>query len=167
MALATVDANGRPSVRMVLLKGFDRRGFLFFTNYESRKARELAVNAGAAVALYWPTLHRQVRATGPVTHVSREESEVYFATRPREARLAAWASRQSEVISSRDELEGRYREVEAEFAGHDVPLPPFWGGMRLAPNVFEFWQGRENRLHDRFRYSLAADGTWVIERLAP
>jgi pyridoxamine 5'-phosphate oxidase len=167
MSLATVDAKGRPSVRMVLLKGFDRRGFLFFTNYESRKARELSANAAAAVALYWPTLHRQVRATGPVTRASREESEVYFATRPRQAQLAAWASRQSEAIESRDALEARYAELEAEFGGRDVPLPPFWGGFRLAPEVFEFWQGMENRLHDRFRYSPGGEGSWLIERLAP
>jgi pyridoxamine 5'-phosphate oxidase len=167
MAVATVDREGRPSVRMVLLKGFDRRGFVFFTNYESRKAREVATNDRAAVALYWPTLHRQVRATGRVTRVSSEESERYFATRPREARLAAWASAQSKVITSRDELEKRYHELEAEFAGRDVTLPPFWGGLRLQPEEFEFWQGRENRLHDRFRYLPAADGAWKIDRLAP
>ena len=167
MALATVDEKGQPSVRMVLLKGFDRRGFGFVTNYESRKARELAANSRAALTIYWPTLHRQVRATGTVGPVPREESEGYFQTRPREARLAAWASRQSEVIRSREDLKARYREVEAEFEGRDVTLPPFWGGMRLQPEVFEFWQGRENRLHDRFRYSPGPDGSWVIDRLAP
>jgi len=152
---------------MVLLKGFDRRGFLFFTNYESRKAKELASNAEAAVALYWPTLHRQVRAAGPVSRASQQESELYFGTRPRQAQLAAWASRQSDVIDSRDVLENRYRELEEQFAGREVGLPPFWGGLRLAARVFELWQGRENRLHDRFRYSLDAAGDWVIERLAP
>ena len=167
MSLATVDGQGRPSVRMVLLKGFDRRGFLFFTNYESRKARELAENSGAALALYWPTLHRQVRATGPVTRAPSVESEVYFATRPRQAQLAAWASRQSEAIESREVLEARYAELEAEFAGREVHFPPFWGGLRLAPEVFEFWQGRENRLHDRFRYSPGPWKSWLIERLAP
>ena len=167
MALATVEETGTPSVRMVLLKGFDRGGFVFFTNYESRKARELAANGRAALALYWPTLHRQVRATGAVRRTSKEESERYFATRPREARLAAWASRQSEAIPDRGHLEARYRELQAEFSGRDVPLPPFWGGMRLRPETFEFWQGRENRLHDRFRYSLGTDGIWTIERLAP
>jgi pyridoxamine 5'-phosphate oxidase len=167
MALATVDEIGTPSVRMVLLKGFDRGGFVFFTNYESRKARELAANGRAALALYWPTIHRQVRAIGTVRRTSKEESERYFATRPREARLAAWASRQSEAIPDRSHLEARYRELQAEFSGRDVPLPPFWGGMRLGPETFEFWQGRENRLHDRFRYSLGTDGIWTIERLAP
>jgi pyridoxamine 5'-phosphate oxidase len=167
MALATVDEIGTPSVRMVLLKGFDRGGFVFFTNYESRKARELAANGRAALALYWPALHRQVRAIGTVRRTSKEESERYFATRPREARLAAWASRQSEAIPDRSHLEARYRELQAEFSGRDVPLPPFWGGMRLGPETFEFWQGRENRLHDRFRYSLGTDGIWTIERLAP
>ena len=167
MSLATVDRDGRPSVRMVLLKGFDARGFVFFTNYESRKGRELALTPRAAVALYWPTLHRQVRATGAVTRMSQEESDRYFATRPREARLAAWASRQSEVIPNRDELENRYSELEAEFTGRDVTLPPFWGGMRLEPDEFEFWQGRENRLHDRFRYRPDGSGGWKIDRLAP
>jgi pyridoxamine 5'-phosphate oxidase len=117
--------------------------------------------------LYWPTLHRQVRSAGGVARVSREESERYFGTRPREARLAAWASHQSEVIRSRDDLEALYREMETKFADRDVTLPPFWGAMRLQPEVFEFWQGRENRLHDRFRYLPATDGGWVIDRLAP
>ena len=167
MALATVDTTGQPSVRMVLLKGFGREGFLFFTNYESRKARELAANPRAALALYWPTLHRQVRATGAVSRASTEDSERYFDTRPREARLAAWASRQSEAIAHRDHLEERYQALQTEFEGREVPLPPFWGGMRLSPESFEFWQGRENRLHDRFRYARDAEGRWVIERLAP
>jgi pyridoxamine 5'-phosphate oxidase len=167
MALATVDRDGRPSVRMVLLKGFDARGFVFFTNYESRKGRELAATLRGAIALYWPTLHRQVRATGLATRVAQEESARYFATRPREARLAAWASRQSEVIASRDELERRYDELQSKFTGQDVALPPFWGGMRLEPEEFEFWQGRENRLHDRFRYQPDEDGGWRIDRLAP
>jgi pyridoxamine 5'-phosphate oxidase len=167
MALATVDRDGRPSVRMVLLKGFDAHGFVFFTNYESRKGRELAATPRGAIALYWPTLHRQVRATGLVTRVAQEESAKYFATRPREARLAAWASRQSEVMASRDELERGYDELQSKFAGQDVTLPPFWGGMRLEPDEFEFWQGRENRLHDRFRYRPNVDGGWRIDRLAP
>jgi pyridoxamine 5'-phosphate oxidase len=167
MALATVDDAGQPSVRMVLLKGFDRHGFVFVTNYESRKAKELAANPRAALSFYWPTLHRQVRSGGSVARVSRDESERYFGTRPREARLAAWASHQSEVIRSRDDLEERYREMETKFADRDVTLPAFWGAMRLQPEVFEFWQGRENRLHDRFRYSPATDGGWVIDRLAP
>jgi len=166
MALATVDAEGHPSVRMVLLKGCDRRGFVFYTNYGSRKSTEFAATPHGALALYWPTLHRQVRARGGVTRTSDEESAQYFATRPREARLAAWASHQSEPIPDRAHLEAQYRRLQEEFAGRDVPLPPFWGGMRLNPDSFEFWQGRDNRLHDRFRYSLSG-GKWLIERLAP
>src|SRR2546426_4656888 len=141
MALATVDAQGRPSVRMVLLKGFDRTGFVFHTNYGSRKSKEIAAMPHAALALYWPTLHRQVRAWGGVTRTSAEESAQYFATRPREARLAAWASHQSEPIPDRAHLEAQYRRLQEEFAGRDVPLPPFWGGMRLKRDAFEFWQG--------------------------
>ena len=167
VALATADAGGRPSVRHVLLRGLDQRGFVFYTNYESRKGRELEGNPRAGMAFYWRELDRQVCATGTVERISREESEAYFRTRPREARLGAWASRQSEVASSREELDARYREIDARYPGDDVPLPPNWGGFRLAPEVVEFWKGREHRLHDRFRYTRQPDGSWVIERLFP
>jgi pyridoxamine 5'-phosphate oxidase len=167
VALATVDGRGRPSVRHVLLRGLDRRGFVFYTNYESRKSRDLSANPSAAMAFYWRELHRQVCVTGTVERTSREESEAYFRSRPREARVGAWASRQSEVVSSREELDARYREIDARYPGENVPLPENWGGFRLAPETVEFWKGREHRLHDRFRYSLQTDGTWVIERLFP
>jgi pyridoxamine 5'-phosphate oxidase len=167
VALATVDAEGRPSVRHVLLRGLEQRGFVFYSNYESRKGRELAANPHAAMAFYWRELDRQVCVTGTVERTSREESEAYFRTRPREARIGAWASRQSEVASSREELDARYRDIDARYPGEDVPLPPNWGGFRLAPETVEFWKGREHRLHDRFRYTSRPDGAWVIERLFP
>jgi pyridoxamine 5'-phosphate oxidase len=167
MALATSTADGAPSVRFVLLKGVDRRGFVFFTNYESRKGRELAGNPRAALAFYWAGPGRQVRATGPVVRLGQEESEAYWRTRPRESQLAASVSRQSEVIASRASLEEDYARLAAQFDGRDVPLPPSWGGMRLEPEAIEFWQHRENRLHDRLRYTRRSDGTWGIERLAP
>jgi len=167
VALATVDAGGRPSVRHVLLRGLDERGFVFYTNYESRKGRELEGNTRAGMAFYWRELDRQVCVTGTVERTSREESEAYFRTRPREARLGAWASRQSEIASSREELDARYREMDARYSGEDVPLPPNWGGYRLAPEAVEFWKGREHRLHDRFRYTRQSDASWVIERLFP
>lgn len=165
MALATADQEGRPSVRMVILRAFDRRGLVFFTNYESPKALDLTENPRAAVVLNWPEAHRQVRITGTTRMLSREESESYFRQRPPGHRLAAWASPQSEVIPGREVLEQRFEEVRARFSD-DVPLPPFWGGIRVEPHVMEFWQGRENRLHDRVRYTRGDDG-WVIERLAP
>jgi len=167
MALATADAVGRPSVRHVLLRGFDERGFVFYTNYESRKGRELADNPRAAVAFYWRELERQVCVTGTVERTTREESEAYFRSRPREARLGAWASRQSAVAASREELDDRYREIEQRYPGEDIPLPPHWGGFRLLPDTVEFWKGREHRLHDRIRYTRRPDGTWAIERLYP
>jgi len=167
VALATVDAGERPSVRHVLLRGLDERGFVFYTNYESRKGRELEGNTRAGMAFYWRELDRQVCVTGTVERTSREESEAYFRTRPREARLGAWASRQSEIASSREELDARYREMDARYSGEDVPLPPNWGGYRLAPEAVEFWKGREHRLHDRFRYTRQSDASWVIERLFP
>jgi pyridoxamine 5'-phosphate oxidase len=167
VALATADAGGRPSVRHVLLRGLDEHGFVFYTNYGSRKGRELDGNPRAGMAFYWRELDRQVCVTGTVERTSREESQDYFRTRPREARLGAWASRQSEVASSREELDVRYREIDARYPGDDVPLPPNWGGYRLAPEVVEFWKGREHRLHDRFRYTRQPDGSWVIERLFP
>lgn len=167
MTLATATADGIPSARMVLLKGFDEHGFSFFTNYGSRKARELDENPRAALVVYWPELRRQVRVTGRVERLPRDESEAYFRTRPHGSRLAAWASRQSRVIPSRDVLEGEYRRLEAEYAGGDVPLPPFWGGFRVVPDSVELWMGRPNRLHDRLRYSRRPDGSWAIERLSP
>jgi pyridoxamine 5'-phosphate oxidase len=168
MALATATADGVPSARMVLLKGVDERGFVFFTNYESRKAVELAENPRAALILYWVSLRRQVRVTGRVDPITQEESEAYFRSRPFGSRLAAWASRQSSVIPDRSVLEDEYRRLEAEYGDEDVPLPPFWGGYRLTPDAVEFWMGRENRLHDRLRYRRDADASgWIIERLSP
>ena len=166
MTLATADKSGRPSARIVLLKGVDERGFLFFTNYESRKGRELAENPRSALVLYWAELERQVRVTGTVARVPRPESENYFQSRPRGHQLGAWVSNQSGVVANRALLEERLRELERQFPG-EIPLPPYWGGYRLVPDEIEFWQGRPNRLHDRFRYSKATAGSWLIERLAP
>ncbi|MGA3243722.1 MAG: pyridoxamine 5'-phosphate oxidase [Bacteroidota bacterium] len=166
MALATATGEGKPSVRMVLLKGYDDRGFVFFTNYEGRKSSELLKNPNAALLFYWSELERQVRIEGTVEKTSRQESEEYFNTRPLESRLGAWASRQSEVIPGRSDLERKVSDLKESYANREVPVPPFWGGFRLQPQVFEFWQGRENRLHDRIRYSLQG-GVWVIERLSP
>jgi pyridoxamine 5'-phosphate oxidase len=166
MALATATGEGKPSVRMVLLKGYDDRGFVFFTNYEGRKSSELLANPNAALLFYWSELERQVRIEGGVEKTSRQESEEYFNMRPLESRLGAWASRQSEVIPGRSDLEQKVSDLKERYANREVPVPPFWGGFRLQPQVFEFWQGRENRLHDRIRYSLQG-GVWVIERLSP
>jgi pyridoxamine 5'-phosphate oxidase len=167
VALGTATEDGRPSVRMVLAKGFDERGFKFHTGRGSRKARELAATGRGALLFYWHPLGRQVRIEGPVERVSDEESDEYFRTRPRGGQIAAWASAQSEVIGSREELEARVAELEHEFEGRDVPLPPHWGGYRLEPAVWEFWQHRESRLHDRFRYERQDGGQWKIDRLAP
>ena len=166
MTLATADKDGRPSARTVLLKDFDDRGFVFYTNYDSPKGRALAENPRAALVFHWPDLERQVCLSGSVARVSDEESDAYFLTRPRESQLGAWASPQSSVIGTREELDQRVAEVERRFAGREVPRPPYWGGFRLAPEVVEFWQGRRSRLHDRFRYR-KVDANWVIERLAP
>jgi len=166
MTLATATAEGAPSARMVLLKELDHRGFVFYTNYASRKGLELAANPRAALVFHWSEQHRQVRITGSVERLPRDISERYFATRPRGAQLAAWASRQSEVIRDRASLERRFVQLEAEYRGRVVPLPEHWGGFRLVPDSFEFWQGRENRLHDRLRY-LPRDGGWKYQRLAP
>jgi pyridoxamine 5'-phosphate oxidase len=165
-ALATADANGRPSARHVLLRAFDDRGFVFYTNHDSRKGQELAANPQAAITIVWKELDRQVSAAGPVERVPEEESAAYFRTRPREARIGAWASRQSDVLGGREELEARFAEVDARYPGDDVPLPPFWGGFVLRPRTVEFWQGRPFRLHDRFRYAREAGG-WTIDRLFP
>ncbi|HEX5950149.1 MAG TPA: pyridoxamine 5'-phosphate oxidase [Actinomycetota bacterium] len=166
MALATADAAGHPAVRHVLLKGLDGRGLTFFTNRQSRKGRHLAENQQAAVAFLWRELHRQASALGTVSPIAEEESFAYFRTRPREARLGAWASRQSARAGSREELDGAYRRMAERFPDDDVPLPPNWGGYRLVPEEFEFWKGRRHRLHDRFRY-IRVDRGWRIERLYP
>ncbi len=167
MTLATADREGRPSARTVLLKGVDARGFAFYTNYESRKGRELAANPNAALVLFWAELERQVCIAGTVTKMSREESMLYFNSRPKGSRLAAWVSSQSENIAGRDTLESRLNELLARFPGEEVPLPPYWGGYLLAPMRIEFWQGRPNRLHDRFQYLKGPDNAWQISRLSP
>ncbi len=167
MTLATAGADCRPSARLVLLKGFDASGFVFYTNYESRKARELAANPWAALVFFWPQLARQVRIEGRVEPVAPHESDAYFQSRPRGSQLGAWASHQSQVISSRAVLDQRMQELTAAYQAHPVPRPPYWGGYRLAPTLVEFWQGRPNRLHDRLRYRRLEDGGWLIERLAP
>jgi pyridoxamine 5'-phosphate oxidase len=168
MVLATVAPSGQPSTRVVLLKAVDARGFSFFTNYESRKGRELAGNARASLTFPWIALERQVCITGSVSKLSREESAAYFKLRPRASRLGAWASpKQSEVVADRAVLETRMKQFEAQYPGEDVPLPPYWGGYVLAPVEVEFWQGRPSRLHDRLRYARQPDGSWRIERLSP
>jgi len=167
MALATAGADGVPSARMVLLRGVDQRGFVFYTNYESRKAAELAANPRVALVFWWGELQRQVRVEGPVERTSQDESAAYFRTRPLGSRFSAWASPQSRVVPGRALLDERVAELAARHPDGDVPLPPFWGGYRLVPEVVELWQGRPNRLHDRLRYTRAAAGGWRIERLAP
>jgi pyridoxamine 5'-phosphate oxidase len=166
MALATATSGGRPSARMVLLKHADARGFGFHTNYESRKGDELAANPQAALLFHWRPLGRQVRVEGSVERVTAEESEAYFRTRPLGSRIAAWASPQSRPLASRAELDQLYADAAERFPGDDVPLPPHWGGLRLVPEAYEFWQHQENRLHDRVRYERAAAG-WTRTRLAP
>lgn len=165
MVLATADRSGRPSARVVLLKACDAKGFVFYSNYGSRKGRELEENPRASLVFYWKDFDRQVRVEGRVEKVGREESEIYFRSRPLGARLGAWASQQSEVIAGREELERAVREAEERF-GEAVPCPEDWGGYRVVPDEVEIWQGRENRLHDRFRYRLES-GSWTIDRLSP
>jgi pyridoxamine 5'-phosphate oxidase len=166
MALASSTPDGAPSVRYVLLKGIDDRGVEFFTNYESRKGRELIANPRAALAILWKPLQRQVRLEGPVEVLTPEESDAYFASRSRGSQLGAWASRQSEAIPDREWLENRLAEVDAEY-GSEVPRPPHWGGFRLVPDAIEFWEGRPNRLHDREAFTRGADGAWHSRRLSP
>jgi pyridoxamine 5'-phosphate oxidase len=166
IALATAAADGRPSIRHVLLREIEDRGFVFYTNHESRKGNELDENPRAAFSIYWRELDRQISVTGDVSQVTAEESDAYFATRPREARLGAWASRQSTELASREELMDRFVAFEARYPGDDVPRPPFWGGYRIDPITVEFWQGRQHRLHDRFLYERADDG-WSLRRLSP
>ena len=165
--LATATRGGRPGARVVLLKGADRRGFVFYTNYGSRKGRELAGNPRATLVFPWIALERQVIVEGPVRKVSRVEAAAYFRTRPRASQVGAWASAQSAVIAGRAVLEESFKAIEGKYAGREVPLPPHWGGFRIAPETVEFWQGRRSRLHDRLRYRRDPGGEWVVERLAP
>ena len=166
MVLATATRDGRPSTRTVLLKALDGRGFVFFTNYDSRKGRDLAENARVSLLFPWIAYERQVIVEGAVTRLPREESDAYFHSRPRPSQLAAWASPQSTIIGSRAALEEAMKTLERKYAGLEVPLPPHWGGYRVTPESVEFWQGRRNRLHDRLRYRREKDG-WIVERLAP
>jgi len=167
MSLATVTTDGKPTSRMVLLKGVDLNGFVFYTNYRSAKAKELDANPNAALVFFWPQLERQVRVEGRVTRTSAAESSEYFATRPRGSQIGAWASPQSEVIATRTELEKRKAEFEERYRDREVDWPEHWGGYRLKPDRIEFWKGRPDRLHDRILYEREADGTWSIKRLAP
>jgi pyridoxamine 5'-phosphate oxidase len=168
MVLSTVDEHGVPSGRTVLLKGVDARGFVFYTNYTSAKSSEIDVTGRAALTFAWSEVRRQVRVVGTAARVEDAESDAYFASRPRGSQLGAWASDQSSIVSSRAELDDQYAEVERRFAGRDVPRPPHWGGYRVRPQIVELWQGRENRLHDRLRYTLdASTRAWTINRLAP
>ena len=167
MSLATAGSDCRPSVRIVLLKSFDQDGFVFFTNYESEKGKQLDANSYAALAFYWIELDRQIRVSGKVNRTSHEESQTYFHSRPAGSQLSAWASRQSEVLDGRRVLDARMAEMTERFGDKRIPLPPHWGGYRLKPDTVEFWQGRPNRLHDRFRYTRQKDSPWQIDRLAP
>jgi pyridoxamine 5'-phosphate oxidase len=168
MTIATITPEGDPSARVVLLKGLDDRGLAFYTNYESDKGREIAQSPRACANLFWVLLERQIRVTGVITKVSREESEAYFKSRPRDSQLGAWASRQSAVLQGRADLEKRMEEARARFGEGEIPCPPHWGGYRLEPSRIEFWQGRPNRLHDRLRYTKdEAPHSWRVERLSP
>ena len=167
MSLSTVTPDGRPTARMVLLKQVDHEGFVFFTNYQISKAKQLEINPYAALVFYWPQLERQVRVEGKVTKTSADESSAYFATRPRESQIGAWASPQSEVISAREVLEQRARELAEQYCDQGIDCPAYWGGYRLKPDRIEFWKGRVGRLHDRILYELQPDGSWTTKRLAP
>jgi pyridoxamine 5'-phosphate oxidase len=167
MTLATADKNGKPSARIVLLKGLDERGFIFYTNCKSRKGRELSQNPNAALTFFWAELERQVCVAGKIKKLSRAESEKYFQSRPRASQIAAWASGQSSVLKNREALEIKWSELEKKFPGEKIPLPPNWGGLVLRPERIEFWQGRPSRLHDRFQYSRQKNNSWKLERLAP
>ncbi len=167
MTLATADAAGRPSARIVLLKGFDQRGFAFYTNYESRKGRELSANPRASLVFFWPELERQIRIDGAVARLTREESSTYFHSRPVRSQVGAMVSHQSTVIRSRGELDAREAELLREFAGKEIPMPDYWGGFRVTPRAIEFWQGRPSRLHDRLRYTAIDGSGWKLERLSP
>jgi pyridoxamine 5'-phosphate oxidase len=167
MTLATADKQGRPSARIVLLKGVDQRGFIFYTNYDSRKGQELAENQQAALVFYWPEQERQVCVAGEVSRLPLAESDAYFKSRPRGSQLGAWASAQSAVVRDRAALEAKWNQMETQFAGQEIPRPLHWGGYVLCPARIEFWQGRPNRLHDRFRYTRQPGNTWFIERLSP
>jgi pyridoxamine 5'-phosphate oxidase len=167
MSLATVSPAGTPSLRMVLLKGFDARGLVFYTNYHSHKARDIAANPAVALLFSWLPLERQVSVTGRAEKITMAESLRYFLSRPRDSQIGAWASRQSEIITTRSLLETKFAEMKSKFLNGEVPLPDFWGGYRVTPDAFEFWQGRPSRLHDRFRYARQPDGRWTIERLMP
>lgn len=168
MILATVSANGAPSQRTVLLKYFDHQGFVFFTNYESKKARQIEENAQVSLLFFWVTLERQIQISGNASKISSTESLKYFVTRPRGSQIGAWCSQQSQVISSRQILEMKFDEMKRKFQNQEIPLPSGWGGYRVVPHSFEFWQGRPNRLHDRFLYSLSdTKSDWQIQRLAP
>ncbi|MBI2518357.1 MAG: pyridoxamine 5'-phosphate oxidase [Opitutae bacterium] len=167
MSLATVGADGQPTIRTVLLKGFDERGLVFYTNYESTKSRQIEGNPRVAVVFPWLPLERQAIVTGRAAKISAAESLKYFLSRPRDSQIGAWASRQSEVITTRSLLETKFAEMKAKFAAGEVPLPSHWGGYRITPETFEFWQGRPSRMHDRFRYTRQTDGSWQIERLMP
>ncbi|HEX5850078.1 MAG TPA: pyridoxamine 5'-phosphate oxidase [Rubrobacter sp.] len=166
MILATASDDGRPSARTVLLKGYDGRGFVFYTNYEGRKARDLEANPSCALLFYWGELERQVRVEGRASRLPSRESDAYFASRPRGSRLGAWASEQSRPVRDRSVLEERIKALEAEYQDREIPRPPFWGGYRVEPEAIEFWQGRENRLHDRIAYR-REEGVWRLERLQP
>jgi pyridoxamine 5'-phosphate oxidase len=167
MTVATAAMEGLVSARVVLLKGFDGRGFVFFTNYSSRKGAEIHDNPRAALCWWWPSLERQVRAEGAIVKTAEEESDAYWVTRPRGSQLGAWASDQSQVILGRGALEARFAELESTYRDRPIPRPPHWGGYRVIPNLIEFWQGRTDRLHDRFMYRLRESKDWVIERVAP
>jgi len=167
MTLATCSSSGVPSARIVLLKDFDQAGFVFFTNYQSHKASDLEDNPLAALVFYWERLSRTVRIAGRVTRVSREETEEYFRSRPRDSQLGAWASSQSKVIESRQALHDRFAELKKQYADQDVPTPPNWGGYRVTPTSIEFWQGQSSRLHDRLKYVRTDDTSWALQRLAP